>query len=88
MVVLLGGIGMACYAGWRWLQTGQSDSALIAEVVTPWLAADARAWLARPNAWFGAHRLAAWVLQIPVFALVTFVGFLLLLVSVGDRRDR
>lgn len=88
MVVLLAGIGMACYAGWRWLQTGQSDSAVIAEVVNPWLPAGTRGWLAKPNSWFGAHRLATWLVQIPVFALVTFLGFLLLLVSVGDRRDR
>jgi hypothetical protein len=86
MIVLLAGIGMGCYAGLRWLQTGSSDSSVLADLVTPTLPAAARTWLAEPRSWYGAHRLAVWVVQIPVFAAVGFAGFLLLLVSVPDRH--
>jgi len=91
-VRLLGGaifvasLCMGAYAAFEWLRTGATGSPLLADAVVPRLPLDARAWLREPASWFGLHRFAVWVVQMPVFAASGFVGFLLLLATGTGRR--
>jgi len=85
-VIFVGSLGMAAYAAFMWLRTDATGSPLLADVVMPRLPAEARAWMREPGSWFGLHRFAVWVVQMPVFAASGFVGFLLLLATGTGRR--
>jgi hypothetical protein len=80
------GVAMGCYAGWQWLQTGSTNAMEIIDALGAQLPDGAQTWLTRPRSWFGLHRLAVWVLHIPVFASVAFAGFLILLTSTASGR--
>lgn len=84
--LFLTGVAVGCYSGLQWLQTGRADPTLIQDVVTSRLPDGVQGWIAGPRSWYGLHRLALWVLRIPLFASVAFTGFLILLAGTASRR--
>jgi hypothetical protein len=86
--MFVSGVILGCYVGLHWLQTGRIEATLVEDVVFAKLPNSAQAWVARPRSWYGLHRFVVWVLRIPLFASVAFIGFLILLASatrVGNR---
>lgn len=88
LVVFTTGIVLGCYAGLHWFRTGQFGAALIEDVVVAKLPNDARLWIGHPRSWYGLHRFVMWVLRIPLFALLAFTGFLILLATATDPGKR
>lgn len=86
MAMFLTGLAIGCYAGLRWLQVGHGDLMLLSDVIVEYLPDRAQTWIIRPRSWFGLHRIVVWVLRIPMFASMAFVGFLLLLASTASGR--
>lgn len=86
LMMFMTGVVLGCYAALHWFQTGRVDAALIEDVVVAKLPNATRAWIAHPRSWLGLHRLALWVLRIPLFASVGFSGFLILLGTATRRR--
>jgi len=86
MAIFVTGLVMGCYAGFRWLQTGHSDATLIQDVILAKLPDRAQAWVARPESWYGLHRVMLWVLEIPLFASLAVGGFLILLAGTASGR--
>lgn len=86
VAIFLASLCLGAYAGFRWLRTGSTGTAVLADVVVPELPAAVRTWVREPDSWFGLHRFVVWVVEIPVFAAGGFVGFLLLLGTGTGRR--
>jgi hypothetical protein len=84
--LLVAGVVMACQAALRWLQVGHGEAMLVKEVLVPRLPDPVRGWLAHPLSWQGLHRLVEWALEVPLFAVMTACGFLLLLANAAPRR--
>jgi hypothetical protein len=79
LAVLLTGIGLAGYAGVRWLQTAHWQPLTVNGLLTGWPAT--RDWVAHPRAWLGLHRVIMWVRSVPVFVIVMLLGGALVVLS-------
>ena len=79
LAVLLTGIGLAGYAGVRWLQTAHWQPLTVNGLLTAW--PTTHDWVAHPRAWVGLHRVIMWVRNVPVFVIVTLLGGVLVAVS-------
>ena len=86
VLLFIGGIAAGCYEGFKWLRTGRSTPVLLENVVVGPLPASMEGWIRQPDSWIGLHRIAVWVLDIPVWAVVIMVGFLVLLAAGAPRR--
>jgi hypothetical protein len=79
LVVLSAGLGLAGYAGVRWLQTAHWQPLTINGALAIW--PTTRNWVAHPRSWVGLHRVVVWTLRVPVYLIVTLLGVALLIVS-------
>src|SRR4029079_11239469 len=79
LVVLSAGVGLAAYAGVKWLQTAHWQPLTINGALASWPAT--RNWVAHPRSWVGLHRVVVWTLRVPVYLIVSVLGVALLIVS-------
>jgi hypothetical protein len=77
--VLLVGIGLIAYAGVQWLQTGRWHPLTVDGALASW--STTSNWVAHPHSWYGLHRIVVWVLRVPLFVIVTFLGCAMIIIS-------
>jgi hypothetical protein len=86
-ILFVAGVLLGAYAAFEWLKTGHTDAVLVEDVLLARLPELIRSWIAHPRSWHGLHRVAMWLLRIPVFATIGFGGFLILLASTASAGD-
>ena len=81
LAVFVAGVGVGCYNGFQWLQTGQSHQLVLKDVIGQSLPSQVVGWIAHPGSWFGLHAIVLWLIHVPLFACLLFLGFIILIAS-------
>ena len=79
--VFLAGVALGAYTALQWLRAGRAQQMLVQDAIGGFLPLELRRWIAHPESWYGLRDIIVWIDQIPLFAALLFVGFVILLAS-------